>query len=83
MDKLAEVGGIAKLPTIYGNMFSYALALFLVEGLSEMKKAKFFVNATQTQFRVTPNKLLVNIVYWILNILLYAGSRVRLGLGRG
>ena len=73
MDKLAEVGGIAKLPAIYGKMFSYTIALFVVEGLGEMKKAKFFINETHSQFRVTPNKLLVNIVYWILNILLYIG----------
>ena len=73
MDTLAEVGGIARLPPIYGKMFSYTIALFVVEGLRGMKKAKFNLNASQTQFFVTPNKLSVNIVYWILNILLYIG----------
>ena len=73
MDKLAEVGHIEKLPDIYGKMFNYTMALFAIQGLGGMKKAKFKVNPTQTQFSVSPNKLSVNIVYWLMNMLLYIG----------
>ena len=73
MDKLAEVGHIEKLPNIYGKMFNYTMALFAIQGLGGMKKAKFKVNPTQTQFSVSPNKLSVNIVYWLMNMLLYMG----------